>query len=173
MKTVKVWDPVVRLFHWATAILFVANMTVLDEDGIIHAYAGYLLSALVALRLVWGLIGTKNARFRTFWPTRHGIKAHLSGYLSGTHEITLSHNPLGALMVINLMGSLLLTGITGFMLSVPGFGWAEGPHELLANYVTLCVCLHVLGVLIETRRTKVDLIRAMVTGRKTVPDEVI
>ena len=70
MKTIKVWDPMVRIFHWTVALLFVANMTVLDEDSLAHIYAGYAMFGIVLVRLIWGVIGTKHARFSAFWPKR-------------------------------------------------------------------------------------------------------
>lgn len=69
MRSVKVWDPFIRLFHWATALLFFANFTIFDEDSLAHAYAGYCLFGLVLVRLIWGLVGTKHARFSAFWST--------------------------------------------------------------------------------------------------------
>jgi len=173
MISVKVWDPLVRMAHWAVALLFVANMTVLDEDSVAHAYAGYALFGIVLVRLIWGIIGTKHARFRSFWPTREAVKRHLRGYIFNEHDVHVSHNPLGALMVFNLLGTLVAIGMTGVMIGSLGFansGWLTGLHEVLANYATLCVGLHILGVLFETRRSGVDLIKGMISGRKTLPD---
>lgn len=174
MTSVKFWDPMVRGSHWAVALLFLCNMTVLDEDSVAHAYAGYALFGTVLIRLIWGIIGTKHARFRSFWPSRYAIKRHIRGYLFNDHDAHLSHNPLGALMVFNLLGTLVAIGLTGVMMGPLGFtetGWVGGLHEILANYAGLCVGLHVLGVLFETRRSGVDLVRAMITGRKSIPDE--
>jgi cytochrome b len=141
------------MFHWSVAILFVANMTFLDEDSLAHVYAGYALFGIVLVRLIWGVIGTRYARFRSFWPSLKGVKAHVAEYFGGPRTVQLSHNPLGGMM------------------SVFGIGWVDGVHEVLANYATVCVGLHVFGVLVETRRTKIDLIRAMITGRKIVPND--
>ena len=173
MQSVKVWDPFVRIFHWTTALLFLANFTVIEDDSALHNYAGYLLFALVLLRLVWGLLGTQHARFSAFWPSRSEIVAHLKGLFTGHNEPQLSHNPLGALMVYNLLATLVLISATGIMMESDAFwglDWVEALHEFFANYAMLCVGAHVLGVLFETRRSKVNLIRAMVTGRKDIPD---
>ena len=80
MRSIKVWDPVVRSFHWGTALLFVANFTIFEDDSPAHRYAGYLLFGLVLVRLLWGLVGTKYARFSAFWPRPSEIKAHLRGW---------------------------------------------------------------------------------------------
>lgn len=173
MRSVKVWDPFVRFFHWATALLFLANFTLLDDDSPAHRYAGYVLFALVLIRLLWGLIGTKHARFSAFWPSPSAIKAHFSELFKGQSAPHLSHNPLGALMVYNLLATLVLISITGIMMGSDAFwgvDWVEELHEGLANYALACVGLHVAGVLLETRRSKINLVKAMVTGRKDIPD---
>ena len=171
MTAIKVWDPLVRMFHWSVAILFVASMTVVDEDSLAHVYAGYALFGIVLVRLIWGVIGTRYARFRSFWPSFKDVKAHVAEYFGGPRTVHLSHNHLGGLMVFNLLATLILISLTGIMMSVFGIGWVDGTHEVLANYATICVGLHVFGVLVETRRTKIDLIRAMITGRKIVPND--
>lgn len=174
MTSVNVWDPFVRFFHWATAILFLANLTIFDEDSLARNTVGYILFALVLARLVWGLVGTKHARFRAFWPSASQITQHVKGLVSGKTEIHLSHNSLGALMVYILLLTLVLIGLTGIMLADGGFAkteWLEEAHEVLSNYALICVGLHILGVLWEERRTKVNLLRAMITGRKIVPDD--
>ena len=172
MRSVMVWDPLVRLFHWSTAILFLANFTLLEEDSAAHLYAGYVLFGLVLVRLVWGLIGSEHARFSAFWPSRAEIGAHLRGLMGGRSEPHLSHNPLGALMVANLLATLVAISATGILLTLEGLsgtGWLEGLHELLSNYAMLCVGLHIAGVLLESKRSKINLIKAMVTGRKELP----
>lgn len=76
-------------------------------------------------------------------------------------------------MVYNLLLTLVLIGLTGIMLADGGFAkteWLEEAHEVLSNYALICVGLHILGVLWEERRTKINLLRAMITGRKIVPD---
>ena len=172
-RSVAVWDPVVRIFHWSTALLFLANFAILDEDSPAHSYAGYLLFGLVLVRLAWGLIGTKHARFSAFRPSLTEIRAHITGIRSGGDRPHLSHNPLGALMVYNLLAGLVLISVTGLMLESDAFwgiAWVEEAHELVSNYVMLCVGLHIAGALFESRRSGVNLVKAMVTGRKDIPD---
>ncbi len=173
MRSVKVWDPIVRIFHWGTALLFLANFTVFEDDSPAHRYAGYGLFALVLVRLLWGLIGTKHARFSAFWPRPSEIKAHIGELFKDEPEPPLSHNPLGAIMVYNLLATLVLISITGIMLGMDAFwgaAWVEVLHEVLSNYALVCVGLHIVGVVFETRRTKINLVKAMVTGRKYFPD---
>ena len=173
MRSVKVWDPLVRFVHWATALLFFANFTIFDDDSAIHTYAGYVIFGLVALRLLWGFVGTKYVRFSAFWPHRKDIVAHIKGLLSRRIKPPLSHNPVGAVMIFNLLATLVLISVTGIMLTSDFFhdmDWVEDLHEGIANYALICVGLHVAGVLFESLRSKVNLIKAMITGRKEFPE---
>ena len=52
MATVKVWDPLVRIFHWALVASFAVAFLVGEERDLrtLHLWAGYSAAALVALR---------------------------------------------------------------------------------------------------------------------------
>ena len=173
MQSIKVWDPLVRLFHWGTVFLFFANFAILEDDGAAHRYAGYLLFGLVLVRVLWGVIGTRHARFSSFWPSLKEVEGHVVGLFRREAEPHLSHNPLGALMVYNLLAALILIGVTGIMMGTDifwGVGWVEEAHELLVNYTLASVVLHVAGVVFESWRSKINLAKSMVTGRKEIPD---
>lgn len=172
MQSVVAWDPLVRLFHWSTAFLFLANVLFIDEDSAAHLYIGYGLFGLVLIRLIWGLVGSQPARFSAFRPSWQAVRAHLQDIIAGRPDRRVSHNPLGALMVYNLLAALIAISVTGIMMTLDSFwgvDWLEGLHEGLTNYALLSVGLHVAGVLFESKRSKVNLIGAMVTGRKDFP----
>lgn len=170
MVEVKVWDPLVRICHWFTAAVVLVNTTIFDE-GSIHEVLGYAVAVLLAVRLIWGFVGTKYARFSTFFPTRKRLRAHLAGLsLSGSGgSATPGHNPLGALMIFNLFLTLALVGLTGHLMTTDLF-WGseimEDIHEVFVTYLLISVAVHVTGVLIESFRTRCNLISAMVTGKK-------
>jgi cytochrome b len=171
---VRVWDPFVRIFHWSLATLFLLNAAILDDESKAHELVGYTIVFLVALRLVWGLIGTRYARFSAFPPNVGLALRHVAAMIGigKAQEPHLSHNPLGALMVYNLLASMLLLGLTGWMMTTTAFWgaeWLEETHEAIANWAILSVVLHVAGVAVETWRSKVPLVRAMLTGWKMVP----
>ncbi len=172
MQSVKVWDPLVRLLHWGTAVLFLVDFWVFDE-GDTHNTIGYVLFALVLTRLLWGFIGTKYARFSAFWPSLSEIKVHFKGLFTGDTKQYLSHNPLGAVMAVNLLVTLGLISITGIMMEPYAFGdvdAVEGLHTLLSDYAMVCVALHIAGALFQSKRSKSKLVRAMITGRKEIND---
>lgn len=172
MQRIRVWDIFVRVTHWTVAALVVAELTILDEDWAVHRWAGYAVLGLVGLRLVWGLIGTRHARFSAFPPSVSAARAHLAALFRGRDQPYLSHNPLGALMIYNLWASLIAVCATGILMTTRtfwGVGVVEDLHELIANWVTISVGLHVAGVVFETWHSKVNLVRAMISGEKEIP----
>ena len=172
MQSIKVWDPLVRILHWGTAVLFLADFFVFGE-GATHNDIGYVLFALVLIRLLWGLTGTKHARFSASWPSMSEFKAHLKGLFTGDTEQHLSLNPLGAVMAVNLLATLGLISITGIMMEPYAFGdvdAVEGLHTLLSDYAMVCVVLHTAGALFQSKRSKSNLVKAMITGRKEIND---
>ena len=171
-RSIPVWDIFVRVTHWSVAVLVVADLTVFDDDWAVHRWAGYVVLALVALRLVWGLIGPRYARFKAFPPSLQAARAHLKGLLRGRREPHLSHNPLGALMAYNLWASLVVVCVTGILITsfkFWGIELVEGLHEVSANWVLISVGLHLAGVAFDTWHSKVNLVRAMITGQKEMP----
>ena len=169
----RVWDPLVRLFHWSTVLLFAANAFVTDPESDLHLYLGYTVAALLAIRIVWGFIGPATARFLQFLPTPQGVTQQLSDMVTGRKRAHLGHTPLGALMIFNLLLSLAGIALTGYMMGTDtffGIEWVEEAHELLVTWAEISVVLHVAAVIWESRRTGVNLPRAMVTGVKDVPN---
>ena len=77
MKKIYIWDPVVRLFHWGTVAIVILNLT-LFEEGKIHNNLGYVLAGLIAVRLIWGVIGSRHARFSNFIPSYQALQAYLN-----------------------------------------------------------------------------------------------
>lgn len=172
MQRIPVWDIFVRVTHWTVAGLVLAELTIFDEDWAVHRWAGYAVLALVGLRLVWGLIGTRHARFSAFPPSLDAARAYLAGLLRGMQTLHLSHNPLGALMAYNLWASLIAVCVTGILMTTRSFwgvGLVEDLHEVIANWVTVSVVLHVAGVVFDTWYSKINLVRAMITGQKEIP----
>ncbi len=171
-RIVRVWDPLVRLIHWALALTILLNGAILDEDGMPHEWIGYLAVALIAIRLLWGIVGTRNAGFTAFPPSIGRAKVHLRSILAGKSVVHLSHNPLGALMVYNLWLTVLALGVTGYMMTTTtffGMEWVEEAHELFFGWLMISVGLHVAGVAFDTWWSGVNLVRAMVDGKKRIP----
>ncbi len=167
--SVKVWDPFVRLFHWSLVTCVLLNLWVLEEGETPHEWAGYIAAGLVLARVVWGFVGTRYARFSDFFPTPRRVTAHVQGLLRGDPPSSPGHNPLGALMMLALMGLVLGLGLSGWLMGTDAyFGeeWLEEVHEALANTLLLLAGLHATAAIVMGRLEGVNLVRAMFTGKK-------
>ena len=194
-RTVRVWDPLVRAFHWSLVATVALAWLSADEVQPVHEVAGYVVAGLIAFRLVWGLIGGRYARFSQFVKGPGSALAYLRTMLRGTERRYIGHNPAGAAMIVALLLSLSGTALTGWLSADPARvamlpampqivtpAWAdddreeegeegalEDLHEVLANLTLLLVAFHVGGVLLSSLRHRENLVRAMVTGRKRAP----
>lgn len=169
-QTVRVWDPVVRLFHWSLAFAFFANYFVTEEGEGWHRWIGYFAVAWICIRTVWGFVGPGAARWSDCWPTPSRLRAHVSALLSGRDMHRLGHSPLGALVMILMMTAMFALGVTGYMLEEVNafFGeeWLEELHELIANLLMGLVGFHLLAAAIESLRLRENLPLSMITGRR-------
>ncbi|RMD64864.1 MAG: cytochrome B [Alphaproteobacteria bacterium] len=166
---IKVWDPIVRIFHWSLVGSFAIAWVTADEWDDLHEWAGYAAAALVLFRLVWGLIGPRHARFSEFVKPPRTVIAYLKNVVAGRERRYLGHNPAGGAMIVALLCLLLGTSFTGWLATTDAFWgneWIEELHETLANGLLLLVGLHVAGVLLASIRHHENLVRAMITGRK-------
>jgi cytochrome b len=167
-ETVKVWDPLVRIFHWSMVALFALAWASEDLQAL-HQPIGYAIPGLVALRIVWGFVGSLHARFANFVRSPLATLAYARDLLTGTAPRILGHTPLGAMMVLALLASLMATGASGWLMTTDAFQaaeWLEELHEGLASLTLALVGAHVLGVLAMSAFHGENLVRAMVSGRK-------
>ena len=166
--TVKVWDPLVRLFHWSLAGLFLANFFT-EEGELVHRGFGYAILVLMAVRVAWGWIGTRHARFSDWVPGPERLRDYLRERLAGRSHRQLGHNPAAAVMILVLLAGVLLVAVTGWLQTTDRFfgdGWLENLHEVLAYGVLGLVVLHVLAAVGESMHYGENLIGAMIHGRK-------
>jgi len=174
-KQIRVWDLLVRVTHWTVAAGIIANLLFTKHGSEIHQYVGYTVLGLVVTRLIWGLIGSRYARFSDFFPTPARIKHHLSDLSARrTDEQHLGHNPLAAIMVLSLWAVIIGLGITGYLMESGLLGnkdLLEEAHELLANSLYLLVPLHIIAAIAMSYWQRQNLIKSMITGNKTVTDD--
>ena len=180
-RQVKVWDILVRVTHWTVATGIIANLLFTEDGSDLHAYVGYTVVGLVVLRLLWGLVGTLYARFTNFFPTPTRLKRHLSALsIRRVDEQHLGHNPLAAIMMLSLWAVIIGLGITGYLMESAFFSntellgnkdLLEEVHELLANSLYLLVPLHIIAAIAMSYWQRQNLIKSMITGKKTVTDK--
>jgi len=113
------WDPIVKLTHWGIMAVVIANALVTEEGSGWHIWAGYGLFALLLLRLLWGLIGPRSARFSSFPPSLARAAGHLGQIRRGERISHSSHNALGALMAYAVWACLGVIVATGVAMSGP------------------------------------------------------
>lgn len=171
-REVRVWDPLVRLLHWSLAATFVLAWASAEEWDAGHVLTGYAVAAIVALRLVWGLVGPRHARFSDFLYRPRTILAFLRDTLRLRAPRHLGHNPAGGAMVVAMLAMLAILAATGIMMTSDaywGVEWVEEAHEAAASLALVLVGLHLAGVLVASLEHHENLVRAMLTGRKRAP----
>jgi cytochrome b len=113
---VRVWDPLVRLFHWGLVAAFATAWLTAEELQPVHEIAGYAVAGLVAFRLVWGLVGSRYARFAQFVKGPGETLAYLGDMMRGRERRYLGHNPAGAAMIVAMLVTLAGTAFTGWLM---------------------------------------------------------
>ena len=165
-----VWDAPTRVFHWALALSFVGAFVTADSERLrdVHVVLGYTVFGLIAFRLIWGVVGTRYARFTSFAFGPRAVVAYLKSLLALRPQHFLGHNPAGSIAIYALLALGLLTGLTGYAhYNELGGEWLEDLHEGLANAMLAVVFVHIAGVIVSSLLHRENLARAMVTGYKT------
>lgn len=168
-RRVRVWDPLVRVFHWSLVGCVVLNSWVVEEGEWLHEWLGYTAAGLVALRLAWGLIGSRHARFTDWFPTPRRVRDHVAALVQGQVPEHTGHNPLGALMMLALMALVAGLGFTGWLQGTDTFWsveWVQELHEGLAETLVWLAALHAVAALVMGRIERTRLVKAMFTGVK-------
>lgn len=188
-QTVRVWDLPTRVFHWSLAVLALLAWITSEAEGALfwtHLAAGYGIMGLVVFRLVWGLIGTRHARFTDFVRPWSVVRNHTAEMLRFTPTRFIGHTPAGGWMIVALLAVLALLTATGLfagdegekgpLAHLVGAWLADGlgeVHEGLNTVLWILIPVHVAAVLFVSYLTRDNLIRAMWTGRKQSPAEII
>lgn len=196
---VEVWDPFVRAGHWLLVAGFAVSYITEGKPQWLHSWAGYAIAAIVVLRLVWGIVGPRRARFADFVRGPRAVLGYLADLARFKAPRHLGHSPAGGAMIVALLLSLAITTGTGMALlairenqgplapwlgqekaaaaapaqpggRVPKPGRAvKEVHEFFANATLVLIGLHLAGVLLASVAHRENLVRAMVTGRKRAP----
>ncbi|MFI0394903.1 cytochrome b/b6 domain-containing protein [Paracoccus jiaweipingae] len=179
-----VWDPGIRLFHWGLVICVVGGW-LLGQFGpakmTLHFWFGYATAALLAFRLIWGLVGPRNARFVNFIYGPSSTIRYLRHLADRNPSHWDGHNPLGSLSVFALLAALIVQVGTGLVADPDDYlnvgplassvssatrRWAVGMHDTMATVILVLVVLHVGAILFYRLWKREDLVTPMITGRR-------
>lgn len=175
--SVRVWDPLVRVLHLGLALGVLTAWTsgqgwLALPDGW-HEALGHALGLIVLLRLLWGFVGTRHARFQSFLRSPRATLAYARALRARHEPRYLGHNPLGAWMIVLLLALVAALWLSGWLYTTDwlwGYAWLADTHAALATLLMVCVALHIAGVLHASWRHRESLIHSMITGKKRVPN---
>jgi cytochrome b len=186
---VRVWDLPTRAFHWLLAAAVIGLVVTAKIGGnamVWHMRLGLLVLALLAFRIVWGLVGGRWSRFASFVYAPGSLLRYLRGQHRPGDHFEVGHSPLGALSVFGLVTVLLVQVATGlvaddeiattgplnrYVASATGLlatGWHKGYGQWL---LLSLVALHIAAILVYKWRGK-NLVTPMITGDKPLPPDV-
>ena len=184
---VRVWDLPTRLFHWTLAVTVVASIVTAKIGGNAmtwHFRLGYVALALLAFRLLWGLVGGRWSRFASFVYAPSTLWRYLRGEARPGDHFEVGHNPLGAGSVFAMLAILLAQVATGLVADdeIANVGplnrfvsgatakLATSWHHHWGQWALLAlVALHVAAIVWYRVRKRTNLVGAMVGGDKTLP----
>jgi len=168
-QRILVWDAPVRAFHWLMVLSFAGAYLTAESERwrLAHVTLGYTMAGLVAFRIVWGLFGTRHARFATFVRGPRAVSRYLGSLLQGRPEQHVGHNPAGALAIVALLSLAIAVTASGWGTYNEVAGdWLEELHEVAANVMLAIVGVHVAAVLLSSWMHRENLVGAMISGRK-------
>ena len=186
-RKTRVWDVPVRVFHWALVLLIVSQITTVSLGGNAmeyHLLGGYSILALVLFRIVWGVVGTRQARFANFLRGPLAVLRYARSLTGSNHEKHAGHNPLGGWSVIAMLASVLVQAVSGLfaddeiITSGPLWKYVSDDvastigaiHEANALVLLTLICIHMGAILFYLVRKKENLIVPMFSGLKTSLD---
>lgn len=171
MPRVLIWDLPTRMFHWLLTIGFFISAAIsvmADDDSPLfsaHMILGLVLGVMVFLRIAWGFVGTKHARFTSFLFSPFSLMRYVSGALNGTEPRSVGHNAGSSYAIFAMLGLVLATTVTGLMIS-NGNEAAEDLHEIASYSLMAVVAVHIVGVVWYSLRHKENITLSMLTGCK-------
>lgn len=169
MQRILVWDIPTRLFHWLLAASFAGAWLTAESERWrdVHVVLGYTFAGLLAFRLLWGLVGSRYARFSSFIKGPSAVVAYLRSLVSRSPEHHVGHNPAGGWAVLALLALGTATALSGFMTYDDlGGHFMEELHEAAAGAMLGLVLVHIAAVLLSSALHRENLVLAMLTGRK-------
>ena len=182
-----IWDLPLRLFHWLLVLALLGSWYTSEQEGDMveqHMLLGYLILGLVIFRIIWGFVGTKHSLFKHFIPSPSAVSEYAKQVTKPNAPKYPGHNPLGSLMVIIMIVSILAQAISGLFINDDIF--SSGPyyevfgsdfsklmktiHIYGFDVMLALIALHLSAIIFYWWKKKINLILPMVTGKKLAKD---
>lgn len=175
----QVWDLPLRVFHWTLLLAVLGAWITREIEGdwfAWHTRFGYAVLVLVVWRILWGLVGTRHARFGSFVRGPMAVLRYLR-----ERPVSVGHSPLGAWAILLMLVILLGQAITGLFANDqvfetgPLFGYVDigtsdrltTIHRQLFDLIAIVIGVHISAVLLYLVLKRENLLRPMITGRKS------
>ena len=186
-ENVRVWDLPTRVFHWVLALTVVGSVVSAKIGGnamVWHLRFGAVVLALLAFRILWGLVGGRWSRFASFIYAPRTVLRYLRGQTRPQENLDVGHNPLGSFSVFALLGFLALQVATGLVaddeIATVGplnrfvgsatVSQASGWHKEFGQWILITlVVLHIAVILYYLLGKRLNLVRPMLVGDKPLP----
>ena len=176
MLKTTVYDLPTRMFHWLFSSLFISAILIakyVDDESPLYFYhmlAGILLGCLVILRIFWGLVGTRYARFSSFALHPKELLRYAKEFLGKSASLHPGHNPASSWASLIMLTAGLFLALSGVLMTSGFKEELEDIHEILSDVFLVTAVAHVLGVLLHTLRHKDAIALSMVHGKKAQLD---
>ncbi len=168
-QRILVWDLPTRVFHWLLAASFLGAFLSAESERYrdIHVVLGYTVLGLVAFRFLWGVIGTRYARFSSFPVAPRRVFDYLKSLFTRAPQHHVGHNPAGSLAIYAILALAVLAGASGYAAyNEIGGEWLAELHEGAANAMLGLVVVHIGAVIVSSLIHRENLIAAMLNGYK-------
>ena len=169
MNRILVWDLPTRVFHWLLAGSFLGAFLTAESERYrhIHVVLGYTVLGLVAFRFLWGVVGTRYARFSSFPIAPRRVLQYLRSLLTHSPQHHIGHNPAGSLAIYAILALTVLAGATGYAAyNEIGGHWLAKLHEGAANAMLGLIVIHIGAVVVSSLIHRENLAAAMLNGYK-------
>jgi cytochrome b len=169
MNRILVWDLPTRVFHWLLAASFLGAFLTAESERYrdIHVVLGYTVLGLVAFRFLWGVVGTRYARFSSFPIAPRRVLGYFKSLFTRSPQHHTGHNPAGSLAIYAILALALLAGATGYAAyNEIGGEWLAELHEGAANAMLGLVVIHIGAVIVSSLIHRENLVAAMLNGYK-------
>ena len=166
-QRILVWDLPTRVFHWLMAASFLGAFVTAESERYrdIHVALGYTVLGLVAFRFVWGVIGTRYARFASFPIAPRRVFTYLGSLFTRSPQHHIGHNPAGSLAIYAILALALLAGATGYASYNEIDGeWLAELHDGAASAMLGLVVIHIVAVIVSSLIHRENLVVTMLNG---------